>query len=85
MVISNKQLLDEVFVISVISHDVGLHDVIGGHQASIHREIYGASNLYLAKTTHGSRDSRVLRVRRDYKLALFAAFGRSLRENYTLF
>ena len=38
MVISNKQLLDEVFVISVISHDVGLHDVIGGHQASIHRE-----------------------------------------------
>ena len=45
MVISNKQLLDEVFVISVISHDVGLHDVIGGHQASIHREIYGASNF----------------------------------------
>ena len=41
--------------------------------------------LYLAKTTRGSRDSRVLRVRRDYKLALFAAFGRSLRENYTLF
>ena len=45
MVVSNKQLLDEVFVISVISHDVGLHDVIGGHQASIHREIYGASNF----------------------------------------
>ena len=45
MVISNKQLLDEVFVISVISHDVGLHDVIGRHQASIHREIYGASNF----------------------------------------
>ena len=55
MVISNKQLLDEVFVISgkimqgrevsVISHDVGLHDVTGGHQASIHREIYGASNF----------------------------------------
>ena len=55
MVISNKQLLDEVFVISgkimqgrevsVISHDVGLHDVIGGHQASIHREIDGASNF----------------------------------------
>ena len=55
MVISNKQLLDEVFVISgkimqgrevsVISHDVRLHDVIGGHQASIHREIYGASNF----------------------------------------
>ena len=55
MIISNKQLLDEVFVISgkimqgrevsVISHDVALHDVIGGHQACIHREIYGASNF----------------------------------------
>ena len=26
-------------------HDVVLHDVIGGHQAYIHREIYGALNF----------------------------------------
>ena len=26
-------------------HDVALHDVIGGHQAYIHREIDGASNF----------------------------------------
>ena len=29
--------------------------------------------LYLAKTTRGSRDSRVLRVRRDYKLRPLAS------------
>ena len=40
-------------------HDVVLHDVIDGHQAYIHREIYAHRiNLHLAKTTRGSRDAR---------------------------
>ena len=37
--------------------------------------------LRLAGTTHGSRDARAFRARRDYKLASLAAFGRSLRKN----
>ena len=42
-------------------HDVGLHDVIGGHQAYIHRKIdtfMAHRILHLAKTTRGSRDPR---------------------------
>ena len=46
-------------------HYVTRHDVIGGHQAFIHR-FMGPRILHLAKTTRGSRDAR---VRRDYKLA----------------
>ena len=44
-----------------ILHDVGLHDVIGGHQAYIHRKIgtfMAHRILHLAKTTRGSRDPR---------------------------
>ena len=85
MVISNTQLLDEVFVISVISHDVGLLTSLADTKHLFIERFMAHRILYLAKTTRGSRDSRVLRVRRDYKLSLFAAFGRSLRENYTLF
>ena len=64
-------------------HDVGLHDGIGGHQAYILRTIYifmAHQILHLAKTTCSPRDTR---ARRDYKLALLAAFGRSLSENKT--
>ena len=53
-------------------HDVALHDVIGGHQAYIHRKIdlsMGHRILLLAKATPGSRDARAPRARRDYKLA----------------
>ena len=42
-----------------ILHDVGLHDVNGGHQAYIHRKIgtfMAHRILHLAKTTRGSRD-----------------------------
>ena len=53
---------------------------LGGHQAYIHRNIclfiylfiylfMGHRILHLAKSTGGSRDARVLRARRDYKLA----------------
>ena len=37
--------------------------------------------LHLAETTRGAHDARGLRALRDYKLASFGAFGRSLREN----
>ena len=54
-------------------HDVALHDVIGGHQAYIQRKknlfIYAHRILHLAKTTRVSRNARVLRARRGYKLA----------------
>ena len=46
-------------------HYVTRHDVIGGHQAFIHR-FMGPRFLHLAKTTRGSRDAC---VRQDYKLA----------------
>ena len=49
-----------------------LHDVIGGHQAYIHRKknlFMGHRLMHLAKTTRGSRDARALRARRDCKLA----------------
>ena len=42
-------------------HDVALHDVIGGHQAYIHRKIdifMGHRILHLAKTTRGSHNAR---------------------------
>ena len=57
-------------------HDVALDDVIGGHQAYIHRkkDLFMAHRiLHRAKTTRGSRDARGLCVRRDYKLASLAA------------
>ena len=57
-------------------HDVALDDVIGGHQAYIHRkkDLFMAHRiLHRAKTTRGSRDARGLCVRRDYKLAALAA------------
>ena len=44
-------------------HEVARQDVIGGHQAYIHR-LMGPRILHLAKTTRGSREAR-----RDYKLA----------------
>ena len=53
-------------------HEVGLHNVIGGHQAYIHRkkDLFMAHRiLHQAKTTRGSHDARGLRARRDYKLA----------------
>ena len=50
-------------------HDASLHDVIGGPQAYIHREIYGASN-FAYKTMRGPLDACALRARQDYKLAL---------------
>ena len=83
MVISNKQLLDEVFVIS--GKIMQGREVTAVTKHLFIERFMAHRILYLAKTTRGSRDLRVLRVRRDYKLALFAAFGRSLRENYTLF
>ena len=46
-------------------HDVMLHDVIGGHQAYIHRKIdrnKGNPILQLTKTTRGKRDSRELNI-----------------------
>ena len=49
-------------------HVVGLHDVIGGHQAYFHR-FMAHRILHLAKTTRGSRDARALPARQDYKLA----------------
>ena len=49
-------------------HDVGLHDVIGEHQAYVQR-FMAHRILLLAKTTRGSRDARTLRARQDYKLA----------------
>ena len=57
-------------------HDVSLDDVIGGHQAYIHRkkDLFMAHRiLHRAKTTRGSRDARGLCVRRDYKIASLAA------------
>ena len=60
------------------------NDAIGGHQAYINRKkdlFIALRILHLAKTTRGSHDVRGLRAPRDYKLASFAAFGRSLREN----
>ena len=42
-----------------------LHDVIGGHQAYIHRKIdrnKGNPILQLTKTTRGKRDSRELNI-----------------------
>ena len=53
-------------------HDVALHDGIGGHHAYTYRkkDLFKAHRiLHLAKTTHGSRNARALRARRDYKLA----------------
>ena len=41
-----------------------LHDVIGGHQAYIHRKkdlFMGHRIMHLAETTRGSRDVRALR------------------------
>ena len=52
-------------------HDVALHDVIGGHQAYIHRKIdifMGHRILHLAKTTRGSHNARAS-ARRNYKLS----------------
>ena len=51
-----------------------LHDVIGGHQAYIHRKkdlLMGHRIMHLAKTTRGSRDAR---ASRESKINTYGTF-----------
>ena len=51
-----------------------LHDVIGGHQAYIHRKknlFMGHRLMHLAKTTRGSRDAQVSVASGGYLLNIY--------------
>ena len=70
-------------------HDVGLHNVIGGHRAYIHRkkDLFRAHRiLHQAQTTRCSHDASGLRARRDYKLASWEQkrkqLGNCTEQNY---